>query len=158
MAFSSLDWVPNFEKSRWFLVLRINAPGTNGLNKLLHVSNKVVQEHGQPPLYTRAADEKISSRESELVRSSSTPVRGEPRVEWHGMQDASDAFHISIAWALEPPSNQMLDATRSLAMDQFEEVKKALLKVEDIKAKVGNVVTSIRLHRTVVEGESMFGL
>ena len=74
------------------------------------------------------------------------------------MQDASDAFHISIAWALEPPSNQMLDATRSVAMDQFEEVKKALLKVEGIKAKVGNVVTSIRLHRTVVEGESMFGL
>jgi U6 snRNA phosphodiesterase len=139
-------------------VLRINPPGTNGLNKLLHVSNKVVQEHGQRPLYTRPADEKISNRESELVRSNSTPARGEPSVEWHGMQDASDAFHISIAWALEPPSNHMLDATRSLAMDQLEEVKKALLKVADIKAKVGNVVTSIRLQRTVMEGKSMFGL
>jgi hypothetical protein len=56
------------------------------------------------------------------------------------------------------PRMLFISASLGPAMDQFEEVKKALLKVEDIKAKVGNVVTSIRLHRTVVEGESMFGL
>ena len=55
VAFSSLDWVPNFEKNRWFLVLRVKVPENNGLNKLLHVSNTVVQEYGQAPLYVEAS-------------------------------------------------------------------------------------------------------
>ena len=49
--FTGLDWVSNFEKNRWFLVLRVKAPDNNELNKLLHISNTVVQEYDQPPLY-----------------------------------------------------------------------------------------------------------
>jgi len=48
VGFSSLGWVPNYEKTLWFLVLRASKPETDGLNKLLHVSNKVAAEFGQP--------------------------------------------------------------------------------------------------------------
>jgi hypothetical protein len=158
VTISSLDWVPNFEKTRWFLVLRVQAPGTDGLNKLLHVTNRVVQEHGQPPLYIKAAGEKSTYEPLESVRSSSTPIRGEPSADWDGMQDVSDAFHISIAWTLEPPSNNMLDATKSVALNQFDSVRRVLIRVEEIKAKVGNTITSVRLQKNVSEGRSLFGL
>jgi hypothetical protein len=153
-----LDWVPNFEKTRWFLVLRVSAPGTDGLNKLLHVTNRVVQEHGQPPLYIKVANEEISFPPPESVRSSSTPVRGEQNVEWEGMQDVSDAFHISIAWSLGPPSSDLLTATKSMAMNQLEDVKKMLIRVEEMKTKVGNVVTNVRLPRNVSERNGLLGL
>jgi hypothetical protein len=72
--------------------------------------------------------------------------------------DVSDAFHISIAWTLEPPSLDLLKATESTAKDQFQDVKKMLVKVEEVKAKVGNVVTNICLQNKVLEGKGLFGL
>jgi U6 snRNA phosphodiesterase len=153
-----LDWVPNFEKTRWFLVLRVNAPGTDGLNKLLHVANRVVQEHGQPPLYIQTAGGENSNQPSESMRSSSTPIRGEPDNHWKGMHDASSAFHVSIAWTLEAPSNAMIDTTNSVAINEFEVAKKASIGVQEIKVKVGNVVTNVRLARNVPEGIGLLGL
>lgn len=90
--------------------------------------------------------------------SSSTPIRGEPGAEWTGMQDVSDAFHISVAWTLEPPSSEMLNATKAVVLNQFEGVRKVLIMVEEIKAKVGNVVTSVRLQRNVSEGSSLLSV
>jgi hypothetical protein len=158
VVISSLDWVPNFEKTRWFLVLRVNAPGTDGLNKLLHVANRVVQEHGQPPLYIKTAGEGNSNQPSESMRSCSTPIRGEQDSQWDGMHDASSAFHVSIAWTLEPPSNAMIDATKSVAMNEFEDTKKASISVQEIKVKVGNVVTNVHLAKNVPEGIGLLGL
>ena len=160
VAISSLDWVPNFEKTRWFLVLRVNAPRTDALNRLLHVTNKVVGEHGQPPLYIKDVEGDTPWPPSKSARSSSssTPMRGESSVDWDSMQDVSDSFHISIAWTLEPPSNNMLEATKSVALNQFEDVRAISIRVGEVKAKVGNVVTNIRLQRNVSEGGSLFGL
>jgi hypothetical protein len=152
-----MNWVQNFIKTRWFLVLRITAP-SNGLNKLLHVSNRVVQEHGQPPLYTKAVDPKVLGRNSEPATSSGTPVLGELPVEWSGMQDASDSFHISIAWTLEPPSKDMWDVTSFVSMNQFEDVKRIVLRVKEIKAKIGNVVTSVPLQKNISEGKGLLAL
>ena len=73
------------------------------------------------------------------------------------MQDVSDAFHISIAWMLEPPSVELLATTKAMAVDGFENAQRMSFTVEEIKAKVGNVVTSIPLPRNVVEGRSLWG-
>jgi len=152
--FSNLDWVPNFEKTRWFLVLRIESPTGDGMNKLLHVSNKVVQEHGQPPLY---AQENTPQKASHGNGAKKIRRASDAKMDWTGMQDLSKAFHISIAWTLEPPDEELVEATKFIATQQLKETKSIAIKVEEIKAKIGNVVTNIRLHKNIVEGKSLFG-
>jgi hypothetical protein len=127
------------------------------LNKLLHVSNKVVQDYGQPPLYTPPS----TPEETMAIRNSQQIMKGrsgsESKMDWSGIQNVSSAFHISIAWTLEGPSQQVVEAT-DMTAQLFEEAKKISFRVEEIKAKVGNVVTNIRLQRNVVEGKSLYGL
>lgn len=128
----------------------------NGLNKLLHVSNKVVQEHGQPPLYAQAIQENTLQKVS--IRGAKKQKPGSDfKIDWTGMQDLSKAFHISIAWALESPSQELVEATKAAAFDQMKTIRGIPVKVEEIKAKIGNVVTNIRLQKNVVEGKSLFG-
>lgn len=138
-------------------MLRVHAPETDGLNRLLHVTNRVVQEHGQPPLYAKVVKDNTSYQPSGPVRGSSTPIRGGPDSDWSGMQDVSEAFHISIAWTLEPPSNNLLDTTGSIS-SRFADANGILIRVGDIKVKVGNVVTSVRLQRNVSERSNLLGL
>jgi len=64
------------------------------MNKLLHVSNKVVQEHGQPPLYT---EENTPQKESHGHGAKKVRRGSDDNMNWTGMQDLSKAFHISIA-------------------------------------------------------------
>lgn len=155
--FSILDWVPNFEKTRWFLVLRTEIPEINGLNKLLHVSNRIVQEYGQPPLYAKPNEApgkafNIDHRSKNASRRSS-----QLKVDWSGMQDVSAAFHVSIAWTLEPPSQDLLETTSDLATDQSVDLMQLTFTVEEIKARIGNMVTGIRLRKGVSEGNGLFG-
>ena len=72
-----LDWVSNYEKTRWFLVLHVGKPEGDHLNRLLGLTNQTLGLFGQPPLY----------------------ASGEG-----GGEDYSDCFHISIGWCLEEPS------------------------------------------------------
>jgi hypothetical protein len=44
-----------------------------------------------------------------------------------------------------------------MTIDGFEDIKKMSFKVEEIKAKVGNAVTNIRLPRSVIEGKALWG-
>ncbi|KAF8865313.1 hypothetical protein BDZ45DRAFT_788981 [Acephala macrosclerotiorum] len=159
VSFSGLDWVPNFEKTRWFLVLRLQKPNSDGLNKLLHVSNAVVQEHGQPPLYAKPST-------SSIVKSGKSPNQSRKRklfIEnatslWKDMQDLSTALHISIAWTLTEPSQELVELTKSVTHDKFDKIKKIQISVEEIKAKVGNIVTRMPLPKSVTVGKSLFGV
>lgn len=157
VGFCGLDWVPNFEKTRWFVVLRLNVPNGNGLNKLLHVCNSTVQQHGQPPLYAKLSEEPAKKKES--VSNARTKGRrgSELKTDWSSMQEMSAAFHISIAWSLEPPSQDLLDITNMTTTDQLGLLQKIEVKVEDVKAKLGNVVTGIQLRKNVVEAKGLFG-
>jgi hypothetical protein len=78
-------------------------------------------------------------------------------MDWTGMHDFSNAFHISIAWTLEQPDQDLLDVTKSVATDQLKAAREVAVKVEEIKAKVGNVVTNIPLPKNMVEGKGLFG-
>jgi U6 snRNA phosphodiesterase len=145
--FAGLDWVANFEKTRWFLVLRLGKHELDGLNKLLHLSNQVVEEYGQPALYTKLSTYPESSKKKKA-----------PNNSWVDMEDVSDAFHISIAWTLTSPSHELLELTKTLGRDQMKELDRIEVKIEEIKSKVGNTVTNIPLPRTVSVRKGLFGV
>ncbi len=73
------------------------------------------------------------------------------------MQDFSMAFHISIAWTLAAPGPELLELTTSLMSDHFDKIKETRVAVEEIKAKVGNVVTSMPLPKSITLSKSLFG-
>jgi len=77
--------------------------------------------------------------------------------EWHQMQDRSNVFHFSIAWTLEAPDEDLIQVTNELARGQMEEARKIKVKVEDIKVKIGNVITSLHLLSKVGESKGLFG-
>lgn len=75
-----------------------------------------------------------------------------------GIQDFSDAFHISIGWSLEQPTLQVATAIQAAEDDDsFQNVKGINIKVEEIKVKVGNIVTNIFLPLKTTEREGFFG-
>lgn len=75
-----------------------------------------------------------------------------------GMQDLSSAFHISIAWTLTAPTEELLALTKSVMHDRIDTIKQIQVAVEEIKAKVGNAVTGIPLPKSVTLGKNAFGL
>ena len=78
--------------------------------------------------------------------------------DWGEMKDASDAFHVSIAWTLEAPNQKLVELTNSSMSDEFEGFRQTQVKIEEIKSKVGNIVSSMPLRKSVVEGIGLFGL
>lgn len=157
VSFVDLDWVPNFESTRWFLVLRIQRPESNGLNKLLDVCNVVVQEHGQPPLYSKTTTNKSDSAQR-IPPGKRDTANSNALSMWKNMEDFSAAFHISIAWTLTAPSLELLELTKSATHDQLKEIKQILVAVGEIKAKVGNIVTNMPLPKSVSLSKSLFGV
>ena len=77
--------------------------------------------------------------------------------DWHEMHDRSNAFHFSVAWSLEPPDKDLIQTTTALAVSQMKGVHTIKVKVEDIKAKIGNNVTSIHLQSKIGESKGLFG-
>ncbi|KAE9368409.1 hypothetical protein N431DRAFT_381813 [Stipitochalara longipes BDJ] len=146
-SFSGLDWVANFEKTRWFLVLRLRKPELDGLNKLLHLSNQIVQEYGQPALYTRRP----------LQTKRKPPAKKLPNARWVEMEDVSDAFHISIAWTLAAPNEELLEITTTVSTEYTQILDQIQVQIGEIKSKVGNVVTNIPLPKSVLVGKGLFG-
>ncbi|CAD6441994.1 a7dc0336-fb66-4118-84e1-a7f1730d0624 [Sclerotinia trifoliorum] len=160
IGFSGLSWVPNYEKTRWFLVLRLNIPESNALNKLLHVSNKVVEEFGQPPLY---ADSRASENDTKIAHPSKRDAKNfkektrQKEESFVNMVDLSKAFHISIAWTLLPPDQELIEATEQLTSKELMKVQEIQIQTKEIKAKIGNVVTNLPLPVGITEGKNLFG-
>lgn len=73
------------------------------------------------------------------------------------MEDISNSFHISIAWTLGPPSAGLLESTKAIAAEHIQEITQVELRIEEVKSKVGNVVTSIPLPKSVLMGKGLFG-
>ena len=118
-----LDWVANQDKTRWFLVIRIEKPPKDELARLLYVTNEVVQGFGQLPLYGAPHQ---------------PPLGTAPRAQ----DDVSSSFHISIGWSLNTPST---DSSVKLK-DEVDARDIAFhLLVSFIKVKIGNGVTAISL-------------
>ncbi|TVY19212.1 U6 snRNA phosphodiesterase, partial [Lachnellula arida] len=158
-AFSGLDWVANFENTRWFLVLRIQKAEFDSLNKLLHVCNAAVQDYGQPPLYAKASTTATSgntAKSPKWPKKETSKNRYSAKAYWSNLQDVSEAFHISIAWTLGSPSEDLLALTKSVATDDFQDVAQTRVNIQEIKAKVGNAVTNMPLHTNIQEATGLF--
>ncbi|KAK2625564.1 hypothetical protein QTJ16_004876 [Diplocarpon rosae] len=157
ISFDGLEWVANFEGTRWFLVLRIPQPSDDGLNKLLFVCNSTVKQFGQPPLYPKppivpslTAFQREEHRHP-VKNKRSGPCSTQLKPDWSHMQDATAAFHISLAWTLEQPSQELLELTKTITGNRLDDIKQIQVQIKEIKCKVGNNVTSMSLPRNILE-------
>ena len=130
-----LGWAPNFERNRWFLILQLERPTQDELNKLLIASNSAAIECGQPPLYETISNSgqrwKSSIRHDQRHNNKAT------------VTDCTEFFHISIAWTLENPSDSKLDSTVPATVN----LRDQNIHFNSVKLKVGNIVESIPLAK-----------
>jgi hypothetical protein len=126
---ASLSWHANEDKSRYFLVLRIqdtqnssNPSALTVLNQLLLASNKAALQYNQPQLYTK------------LKRQA-------------GSSDFSPYFHISIAWSLPSPDHDLQDDDLKLqpAVDAVlkELCEDMIVSFNAVKIRIGQIVTAL---------------
>lgn len=144
LACHDLAWHRSPGSERSFLVLRVRGlSGTNHeLSALLRACNRLVASHGQPELY-----------------SSRGPGQGET-------SDASDAFHVSLAWSFTAPTAELSQKTAEVfTRPEFRDAVLSCISipVEGVKVKIGNVVTNIALPETGVvsgsrSGKGLFGI
>lgn len=161
VAVGGLEWVANYEKTRWFLVLKLERPPQNGLNKLLHLSNQTVTDFGQPPLYTdslqsstdgqsrkRQAGNGSRSKGITGAAASSSMTRSGPSTDI----DMSSNFHISIGWTLGAPTHGLRERVNATGIE-FQAIK---VDINTVKAKIGNGITAISLATKIDTSRRMF--
>lgn len=141
-ATEGLHCVSNYEKTRWFFVLRVKKPESDALNRLLRVSNRSLAQFDQPPLYENKAAGSIQTGKSK------------DRLQRHGqashptsLVDYSECFHISIAWSLTEPSPEQKEQIARLDLHNLDSLS---ISFDCVKAKIGNNITSIPLSTQVV--------
>lgn len=131
---NTLYWSSNYEKTRWFLVLGVQRPSHDGLNRLLKLSNDTLARFGQPPLY--AASSTQGQQTSVSLRDRSSSLSGE---------DFSGCFHISLAWSLSEPSLKERERIAGVDLRALREIQ---VGFHSVKAKIGNIVGSIPLGKS----------
>ncbi|KAJ9648444.1 poly(U)-specific 3'-to-5' RNA exonuclease [Coniosporium tulheliwenetii] len=145
VAFTSLKWVPNFERTRWFLVLGVQKPERDELNRLLKASNDAAAIVGLPPLYASggfAAGGGLDDAFKGKIQK--TPATRGRQTE---QKDCSDAFHVSVAWSLKAPEEDLRDPMMQseVAAILEKDLNKMRVSFEVVKVKIGNAVHSASL-------------
>ncbi|KAF2806798.1 uncharacterized protein BDZ99DRAFT_448347 [Mytilinidion resinicola] len=163
---TTLKWVPNYERTRWFLVLGLARPEGDELNKLLDACNVTAVEFGQPELYSGSGSnedskdeiEKVEGRKHKKKRRRSRRSTSSTKVDV--LQGRSEAFHISIAWTLEDPGTVYTELLQSPDVEAFleKEVRAMQVRFEGVKVKIGNAVCVVPLARKVDDSHGMLGL
>lgn len=115
----AVDWVPNFDKTRYFLVLKLTRPPYDDLNKLLSACNQCARDSKLPELYHQLGTEPDAKRD-----------------------DKDDCFHISVAWTLDEPSAEARQAVRKAMPARLKETT---VSFTTVKLKIGNVVHDVAL-------------
>ncbi|KAJ5712310.1 hypothetical protein N7493_008778 [Penicillium malachiteum] len=114
----TLKWVSNYERTRWFLVLHVQRPQNDNLNKLLRLCNNTLSRFKQPPLYSPTHENQASPK------------------------NFDDKFHISLAWTLTEPSPDDNTYVDGIDLKSLEDLH---VGFDAVKVKVGNNVMSIPL-------------
>ncbi|SMQ50773.1 unnamed protein product [Zymoseptoria tritici ST99CH_1A5] len=135
-----LLWHPNEDRTRWFLVLRLERPAADELQTLLKACNQIAGEFGQPFLYqTQSAMAATGSKRSRAITAT---AQAPPH----------SSFHISIAWSLQAQGSQSSDSGDWEELRVSKEVKTKVQAVqvdfEEVKVKIGQDVTSLALKKT----------
>ncbi|MCJ1478720.1 poly(U)-specific 3'-to-5' RNA exonuclease [Lambiella insularis] len=157
-------WEPNFEKTRWFLVLQLARPSADSLNMLLWASNQTALALGKPTLYatpertpresygTFTGVREFKSHQGRGEKGRPTPNSRLPQV--NSITDCSSMFHVSIAWSHQPPTSDMLLRTSSVSTAEIEGLR---IPVRTLKAKIGNAVTALSLSASLHEYSGIIG-
>ncbi|KAK8064923.1 hypothetical protein PG994_007561 [Apiospora phragmitis] len=169
---TGLEWHRTAESARSFLVLRVESvtttttPETDAeeegvttqrrknreLTQLLRRCNGVAQSFGQPALYAFAGGSGASDAEKGGDGSGGSTKAT--------TVDVGDAFHISVAWSFEPPTPELINITRQVFESRnkssyHDALQGMRIRVDGVKAKIGNVVTHITLPEAANKG--LFG-
>lgn len=123
-----LDWVSNHDDSRYFLVLRLSQPVGDQLNKLLDVCNTSAREFALTQLYPAREEAHVPAEK-----------RKAPKIP-----DSSGAFHISVAWTLQKPTE---GAIWRLAPEIVDRCRGLEIRFDILKLKMGNTVLDILLDK-----------
>ncbi|KAJ5124529.1 uncharacterized protein N7515_008354 [Penicillium bovifimosum] len=126
-----LYWSSNYEKTRWFLVLGVQKPKNDELNRLLKVTNDVLARFGQPPLYAAPL--------AQGQQSSSSPRGPDGSL----VEDFSECFHISLAWSLSEPSAKDRERIDAINLGALREKR---VGFDVVRVKIGNTRTYIPLN------------
>lgn len=167
VKFADLDWVGNYEQTRWFLVLRLTRSADNELNRLLHLCNEAAQAFGQPLLYADIKRPKQRESRTNAISAGQGRKHGasdlvnlrnsESSIEEAG--GASNHFHVSIGWTLEKPSSELLAQTRSINEEKAiaKGIGEMCIRFDSVKLKVGNTVKDMVLPTKVQESKGLIG-
>lgn len=152
LTMCGLHWVPNFEHTRWFLVMRVNRPSNDELNGLLRISNGILAHFNQPPLYENLA---APQPQKQAIRHSQTKDPKPGSVQSTSQSDYSEYFHISIAWTLTEPSAEEKSRISSLDLKLLEKMN---IRFDCVKVKIGNQVHNEVLPTKVINEDGFVGV
>jgi hypothetical protein len=146
VRFTGLKWVPNYDRSRWFLILGIQKPAQDELNRLLRACNDATEESGHPPLYVGGKGDgpmqdnnaiDIASKRGESIKNEDAVGQAKSDI------DRTQNYHVSIAWNLTEPGPEWITLAQDVNVSNF--IDSPQTPFETVKAKIGNVVHSIEL-------------
>lgn len=156
--FTRLKWVPNFDQTRWFLVLGLQKPTHDEFNRLLNACNEAAHRCGHSGLYQGGKGDgpmedcsSRSSAEKTRAQEGSNICDGHPRCV-----DNTDRFHISIAWNLVQPDPAWIALVTNI--DVTSVVGPIEIAFDVVKAKVGNTINNIALGARKSGGATKAGL
>jgi len=122
-------------------VLNLSRPeeDVEALNRLLNASNATAESFGCPKLYAGQR----GSRKAAAGGSVASPASQD-----HSL-DASDAFHVSIAWSLDP---DLVLETGVLQEDErlkalMDEVRTLRISFSEVKVRLGKDVSNVSFGR-----------
>lgn len=118
-------------------MIRLEKPKDDNLNRLLRISNRILDSYGQPPLYAT----EIGATNRLLKHDKTKPPVAE-------VDDYTNCFHISLAWSLTEPSLEEQQRVSSIALDEMASLE---INFSSVKAKIGNVVHSLNLASLWIE-------
>ncbi|KAF1840571.1 uncharacterized protein K460DRAFT_390065 [Cucurbitaria berberidis CBS 394.84] len=138
-GFNGLKWVPNFERNRWFLVLAINKPEHDELNRVLNACNDAAEDCGHLGLYTGGQGDG-PMQDNSTSNTSERRKGGQTKSE---KADHSEYFHVSIAWNLTEPDPEWISLVQNIDISKY--IQPPQESFDAVKARVGNVVHNIAL-------------
>lgn len=159
--------MPNFDCSRWFLVLGVRRPANDDLNRLLLAANQAAKKFGYPELYSGSKNRDQQGEGVDMTGDwayASVKARKKEEASTKGLvsgiDDRSNAFHVSLAWSLEPPPGELRDliAVDEVSEPMLQEIAQMSVKLEVVKIKVGNAIHSIDIAPKRKEEKGILGL
>jgi len=111
------------------------------LSLLLRCCNIVCEQRKLPTLYKHA------KQGVKVIKAASAEPLTQPSAMSHRENDHSDYFHFSIGWQLEEPNERQMDF-EGVSPTVLEEVKNIRVKIESVKVKIGNTISSVTLRRS----------